>query len=301
MNIETARTIPMSEILIKIGRQAQKQLRGNEWYYSPFRNERTPSFKVNTAQNIWYDFGEGIGGDTIEFVCIYLERTENGHTVADALRWLDNMFSGQEMVPIFPEHPYEKEETPLVLKNVKPLTHIALIRYLEDRGIKKEVAKKYLKEIRIYNQDTGKEYFAAAIKNEEDGYDYRNLYFKGCLKNKAISFIRGTVPGNTGIHIFEGFIDFLSVITKRSGIPFEDDTIILNSVSLLKEATSYIRGFSYQNAYTWFDNDEAGRKATLAFNAFFLAEHIRHQPMNASYAGSKDVNEAHMHHTLRLG
>jgi hypothetical protein len=300
MDIEIARTIAMSEILQKTGAKIARQTGNDQWYISPFRNEKTPSFKVNTARNIWYDFGEGRGGDNIDFVCVYLERSGADYTVSDALRWLGNMFSASVTSPLlFPVAAREKEESSLVLKSVKPLTHIALVRYLEDRGIPKGIAQKYLKEITIYNKATQKEYFAAAIKNEDGGYDYRNAYFKGCVRKKAISFVRGAVQGGDGIHIFEGFMDFLSVIAQRNGMPLSDDVIILNSVSSVNDATAYIRGFGYQAAYTWLDNDTAGKKAAEALDTFFLAENIQHKPMNACYASHKDVNEAHMHFRLQ--
>lgn len=300
MNIEIARTIAMPEILQKTGSKIAKQTGNDQWYFSPFRNEKTPSFKVNTAKNIWYDFGEGCGGDNIDFVCAYLERSGADHTVSDALRWLRNMFSSSAVTPlIFPDTASEKEESSLVLKTVKPLMHIALVRYLEDRGIPKGIAQRYLKEITIFNKATQKEYFAAAIKNEDGGYDYRNAYFKGCIRKKAISFVRGAEHGGGAIHIFEGFIDFLSVIAQRNGMPLKDDAIILNSVSSVKDATAYIRGFGYQVAYTWLDNDEAGKKAAEALDAFFVAEAISHKPMNACYASHKDVNEALLHFRLQ--
>lgn len=299
MNIETARTIPLSEILEKSGaRPARKTARG-DWYYSPFRNERTPSFKVNTGRNTWYDFGEGRGGDGIDLVCAYLQTTGTGHTVSDALRWLGNMFEGNMPVQVFPQRQVKKEESVLVLKSVRSLSHIALVKYMEDRGISKEVACKYLKEVTILNRRTGKEFFAVAIKNEDGGYDYRNLYRKGCVRKKAISFIRGTVYGNGGIHVFEGFMDFLSAIMQCREKPFEDDTIILNSISSMKEATAYIRNYGYRKAFTWLDNDEAGKKATQAFDEFFRSENILHKPMNARYAPHKDVNAAHVH-SLKL-
>jgi hypothetical protein len=40
-------------------------VRDQGWYLSPFRNEATPSFKVNQSANLWYDFGEGKGGTVI--------------------------------------------------------------------------------------------------------------------------------------------------------------------------------------------------------------------------------------------
>lgn len=294
MNIETARAIPMTEILAKIRLQPAKQRNNDYWYYSPFRKEKTPSFKVNIAKNVWYDFGEGKGGDSITFVCAYLESSRTGHTVPDALRWLRNMFQSHISIYPVPEQDNTSPDSSLVLKSTKPLAHVALIRYLESRGISQSVANTYLKEIRIYNKTLQKEYFAAAIKNEEGGYDYRNPYFKGCVKKKSITFIRGLVPKPEGIHIFEGFMDFLSAVVLNEGRKFKDDTIILNSLSCMKEATGYIRGFGYRTAYTWLDNDNAGKKATQVFSEFLTAEHITHVAMNLRYAPFKDVNAWHV-------
>ena len=39
------------------------------WYCSPLCKERTPSFKINTERNQWYDFGSGEHGDIIDLVC----------------------------------------------------------------------------------------------------------------------------------------------------------------------------------------------------------------------------------------
>jgi hypothetical protein len=293
MNIEKARTIPMSEILSKIGLQPAKKKHNDYWYYSPFRNEKTPSFHVNVAKNVWYDFGEGEGGDSISFVCAYLKNSGYGHTVPDALRWLRNMFYANIIIP-FPKPEKVEPENSLILKSVKPLTHLALIRYLERRGITETVAHTYLKEIRLYNKNLQREYFAAAIRNEEGGYDYRSPYFKGCVKKKSISFIRGAVPKPDGIHIFEGMMDFLSAIMQQEDKKFYDDAIVLNSLSCMREATSYFRNYGYLTAYTWLDNDNAGKKATQAFDEIFCAEKIRHVPMNACYAPHKDVNAWHM-------
>lgn len=35
---------------------------------SPFKDEKTPSFSVNTEKKYWYDFSAGIGGNLIDFV-----------------------------------------------------------------------------------------------------------------------------------------------------------------------------------------------------------------------------------------
>lgn len=39
-------------------------------YYSPFRDEETPSFFVDPVKDVWYDFGAGEGGDLIKLVSV---------------------------------------------------------------------------------------------------------------------------------------------------------------------------------------------------------------------------------------
>lgn len=41
---------------------------GENLICSPLRQDRNPSFTVNTASGLWYDFGTGQGGDTIDFI-----------------------------------------------------------------------------------------------------------------------------------------------------------------------------------------------------------------------------------------
>lgn len=145
------------------------------------------------------------------------------------------------------------------------------------------------------NKQTNKTFFALGLKNEEKGYEYRNLYFKGCVRKKSITFVRGETPKPPAIHIFEGFMDFLSVIAQHEGKRLKHDAIILNSLSQIKEAIAYIKGYGYERAYTWLDNDDAGKMATAAFAEFFKTEdNLIHQPMNKHYAPYKDVNAAHM-------
>lgn len=296
MNIEFANNIPISEILSKIGAVPTKTKGHELWYKSPFRNENTGSFHVNIRKNVWFDFGSGEGGDVVKLVCQYLEYSGVQHSPIEALRWLRNMLQTQDDVRLEKIQSNSGKDTPkVILKNVKPLTHPALTHYLSDRGIPLDVAQSYLQEIRVENTETKKVFFALCIQNEEKGYEYRNLYFKGCVGKKSITFIRGEMPKPPAIHIFEGFMDFLSVITQHEGKPMKYDAIILNSLSQMKEAIAYIKGYGYEKTYTWLDNDEAGKKATKAFDEFAKTEpNLKHHPMNKEYAPYKDVNAAHM-------
>jgi hypothetical protein len=155
------------------------------------------------------------------------------------------------------------------------------------------VGTHYLKELRVQNSKTKKTFFTLGSLNEEGGYELRNPFFKGNVGVKSISFIRGSVPKPEQIHLFEGTMDALSILSDQSDVA-KDDIIILNSVSLLKQATPYLYDYGYKVAFTWFDNDKAGKGATLALAEYLKSQAILHKPMNNSYAAFKDVNAWHM-------
>jgi hypothetical protein len=301
MNIEQANTIPISLLLDNLAIKPARKSGNNLYYLSPIRNERTASFHVNTTKNVWYDHGIGIGGDCVAFACKRLEFLGEDHNVPDALRWIENMSGqGRIIVPIHvPDEVEQQEEKNFVIKKIQPISEEALIDYLDSRGIPLKVARKYLKEIRTYNKELKKHFFALGFKNESDGYELRNKYFKGCVNSKDVTLIRGSKPKPDGVHVFEGFMDFLSIIVQNEGKPLRDDAIILNSISCLKEAMALVKGYGYQVAYTWLDNDEAGKSATTILHEFFQTEKsLVHEPMNSLYLPYKDVNASHM---IKLG
>ncbi len=51
MNIEEAKCIPLEDFLKRLGFSPLRQHGDSLWYHSPFREERTPSFKVNLSRN----------------------------------------------------------------------------------------------------------------------------------------------------------------------------------------------------------------------------------------------------------
>jgi DNA primase len=81
MTFNEVKTIAITEYLSNLGIDAT-YIRGNDhWYHSPLREERTPSFKVNSRLNVWFDHGTGEGGTIIDLAvkihqCTYQEATE---------------------------------------------------------------------------------------------------------------------------------------------------------------------------------------------------------------------------------
>jgi len=52
MNIEEAKNIALEDYLRHMGYNPVKQQGDSIWYYSPFREEKTPSFKVSASRNL---------------------------------------------------------------------------------------------------------------------------------------------------------------------------------------------------------------------------------------------------------
>ena len=68
MNISQAKLINLVDFLEQEGHKAVKQKGRIYWYNSPIRSENTPSFKVDSSRNEWYDYGLGEGGDILDLI-----------------------------------------------------------------------------------------------------------------------------------------------------------------------------------------------------------------------------------------
>lgn len=247
MNSETAKTISIKHYLERKGILPDTTIRGVAKYRSPLREETKPSFHVNLSKNLWYDFGIGQGGSIID-LCILLETCD----FKTALNILSSM-----NLPHIVINKNQNSENKLIIKSIKPIQHKALIKYLQARKIPFSIAKIYLKEV-IFNVGTT-QYFALGFKNKKGGYELRSKYFKGSSSPKYYTLIRG--ENHNTINLFEGFFDFLSALTYYNLIVPNNRTIILNSLTFLKDIQPLLENAHTINAYL--DNDNAGEKALI--------------------------------------
>jgi hypothetical protein len=56
MELEEIRQISLVGFLENLGHMPVSRKGNDVWFRSPFRNERTASFKVDTQRNVWLDF-----------------------------------------------------------------------------------------------------------------------------------------------------------------------------------------------------------------------------------------------------
>lgn len=70
------KTIPLATFMSRLGHEPVRRCGDKLWYKSPLRHEHTPSFKVETILNCWYDFGIGKGGNIIDLASEIYQSTD---------------------------------------------------------------------------------------------------------------------------------------------------------------------------------------------------------------------------------
>ena len=272
MGIQNIKQISITDYLQQQGYSPARVQGIHFWYCSPLRNESTPSFKVNTERNQWYDFRTGEHGDIIDLV-----RTLQHCTMNEAIEFLigskqivhqDFSFGGER----------KTSKHKLEIISVQSLTNPYLLRYIAEREIPLSIANRFCSEIRYNN--TNRTYYAIGFANDALGWEIRNMYFKGCIAPKAVTTIK---RGADRLQIFEGFMDFLSWQTLNPSSTC--DTIVLNSLALLPRIQEKIK--SYKQVEGFLDNDDAGRKS------FAVLKQMLPQIVDGAvrYREHKDLNE----------
>ncbi len=248
MNIIKAKEISIEKVLQNLGCEVVKTKGDDLWLLSPFRQEKTPSFKINRKLNKWFDFGEQVGGNVIDFVI-----QKFGFNVSEALEYLkkfDDFYFFQKQC----FENVEVKDSINCIEKIIPVHHFALIQYLKNRGITKYESATNLKEIHYSIKE--KKYFGLGFTNDSGGFEVRSKYAKICLGKKDVSHIKNQ---SKTLLIFEGFFDYLSFFQEQQ-INENFDFLILNSVALLNKNISILS--EYKSIELYLDFDESGNKYT---------------------------------------
>ena len=273
MEVDKMRAISIADFLNAMGIHPSKQRGKVLWYSAPYRTERTPSFKVDTSKNVWFDFGIGKGGDIFDLAGEFIGSEDF------LLRAAFIAQNGACPLPVMEQSLREKEREPSFEDIwVRPLQDTRLLGYLEERGINAHVAIPNCEEVRY--RVHGKQYYAIGFRNDAGGLELRNRIFKGCIPPKDISLKRN---GSDICAVFEGFMDYLSAM--QLGI-IASDWLVLNSVSNVEKAVKVLQG--YERIECYLDNDEAGQRAFQKLRDSFGDKVIDRSSL---YADHKDLND----------
>jgi hypothetical protein len=275
ISFSEAKKISIIEYLDRLGFEPVKMRGSDHWYHSPFRHDRNPSLKVNDKLNVWYDHGSGEGGTLIDLGAKLHQCSL--HEFLNKLEGNVNSFPVHEKREHLPDNKLE-------IIDAFPLHDPDLKRYLEGRGITRDVSEAYCKEVQF--TIAKKIYNAVGFENRSGGFELRNRWFKGSSSPKDVSLL---TSGSSFLSVMEGFIDFLSAKSSTNNeiisTTKSNDFLILNSLSLLIKNKSILE--SYRDVSLFFDNDQAGRnaKSMLTENGF------RFKDASSIYANVKDVND----------
>ena len=292
MNCKTANTeISLLDILYKQGfkESYSRKSNGNTyvWFLSPFRDEKTASFSINTITNTYYDFGSGEYGRVVDYMTKYYQCS-----IAEALGKLKTFnFSSFPKQKVEHSALLNKEELNYKIIEVKHIQTPNLKKYLNRRKIH-EPYWKYLVEVHFKLRD--KVYYAVGFENDSQGYELSWEYWnkakqdfvrhKMCLVVKDVTFIR---KGLSGVVILESWSDFLALLSLYPNME-KNDFIILNSVSTKEKSFKLLEANQYQTIYSATDNDDAGRVYLEQLLQKFADKVI---PLNEFYRGFKDIGE----------
>ncbi len=276
---EEVKNTDMVDYLLSLGFKPAKVTRNDYWYLSPFREETTPSFKVNRNMNRWYDFGYGRGGNIIDFGILY-----HNCSVKDLFLKFSKPFSFQQQK--IEAKKEDEEEKKIKVIREREISSFVLIRYLNKRRIPIDLAAKFCREIdyELY----GKKYYAIGFKNNAGGYELRNEKFKASSSPKDITLIENQAEK---IAVFEGFFNFLSyqAIHQKQEQP-NTNFLILNSTSFFQKSLPLMQ--SHKSVHLYLDCDTTGQKCTQK------ALEIDSQKFNDErhlYKSYKDLNDWMMH------
>lgn len=272
MNIDEIRKIPLIEFLNQLGYQPTGRDSKGLWFYSPYRNERKPSFHVNPRKGVWFDFGSGAGGDIFTLageLCNSGDFIRQAEYIAEKMKL--PIAKPYKPVPFIEQPTFENIE-------VSKLDSPVLLRYLADRGIPRNIAQRWC--VQVNYRLHGKDYYAIGFENNAHGYELRNPFFKGSYPPKHITLIAN---GNARCNVFEGFIDFLSA--EKLGFNDGMDSVVLNSVSNVAKAITSLADYTVIQCYL--DNDAAGRAALARLRREFGD---RVMDKSALYPDNKDLN-----------
>ncbi len=305
MNSTQAKQIPLERLLATLGHEPVKRVKGMIWYHSPFREEAEPSFKITEQLNTWYDFGEGQGGTVVDFALRYYQTSSIREALA-RLDALDMHGSSRSTAPrplrpaplldlLEPEAPPVAATAPepapathspasdgMTITKVQPLQNPALLSYLQQRGIRPDVARPLVQE--MYYGRGGKNYFALAFPNRSGGYELRNPYYKGGTEPKDITIIEGEGPE---LAVFEGFLDYISAV-QLGELDSNAPALVMNSIAMQEKALAFIRTHDATVVNLYLDRDAQGRAMAAHIAQALPGLDVR--DCSDRYAGYKDLN-----------
>ena len=278
-------------------------------YKAPFREDRNPSMHVDERRNMWCDYGSILpdgrraGGGNIELVRLMFGLNSNkeaAEKIIDICGGLVERYSQPKTV----KRESEKKPGIEVIGSLNMISNRALRNYLRGRGINPDLASLWCDEVDFRIGSSDSRMFAIGFRNDRQGYVLRNSFFKGTNVNSISTIVNSSTveeaawknrptaqicpdAGDGKVMVFEGFMDYLSLLTMRGVNKLDCDCIVLNSTVNVGEAISFLR--KHERIECWLDNDDAGRQCLKFIQDRCGEENVA--DMSQTYCRNNDLND----------
>jgi len=254
--IDKAKEVPIQEYLSERGYKPARNSSGKHLFYlSMLHDEKVPSFVVNMNKNKWKDFGmPGMKWEDI----ISLVMKVDGVDFLEALEILLKT----KIVKSRRVHLEHEVESGIKIVQTLPLQSKVLIDYLQGRGIDIDLARIYCSQIVVTfpgGKDPTQKHTYIGFRNDKGGYDLRNHYNSSIKKISTSPKYFTRISGNPDkYNFFEGFIDYLTFLTKFQTQKFRNTTVVLNSLVNLVYLYETMKSNDENNIFL--NNDEPADK-----------------------------------------
>lgn len=280
MNIEYINAcIPLRAILGKLNLVALQETETRAVFPSPFSVEPDTILTVDTEKNTWADQGAQTSGNAFDLIAAWLRYQKQNCSAPDVLDWFKMHIGYPSLLDGIVLPQTKKSELKYAYKS--PILNPVLIRFVEQKGISLSFARKYLYQIGLTNEATGREFLALGLKTEDGDWRVLSPHINAFVGNPSVTYIPGQKYQFRRLHIFKNIFMYLKAVTDfNKGKLFNDECLILNSFECLDQAAAYIRGQGYSQLYTLLGGDPNGQQATKNFALLCRSENdLQHKAM----------------------
>lgn len=253
--IKRAKEIPIEEYLFSRGYKPKRGSSGKHLFYlSMLRDENKPSFVVNRHTNKWKDLGLCDKWEDI----ISLVQIIDGVNFIGALEILLKI----KIDTNTRNHVIQENKPGVEIVQTLPIQSKVLIDYLQGRGVDIDLARIYCVQAIVRfpgGRDPEQKHAYIGFRNDKGGYELRNHYRSSIRKISTSPKYFSRIAGNPDkYNLFEGFIDYLTLLTKYRTQSFKNTTVVLNSLVNLTYLYETMKSNDENNLFL--DNDEPADK-----------------------------------------
>jgi 5S rRNA maturation endonuclease (ribonuclease M5) len=265
MELQEIKRFPIGEIMSKYNVKQGRRYSNYQFYFAPWRDEKTPSLKWDCNFNLWIDYADDSKkGSNIDLIMALENCSFN-----QALEKLKSMFESTQNISVSFQR--NNNPAPLGSNSEKPtfslvavsdLSSPHLIELILNRKIPIEIARKYLHEVKVIHNKSGRKNCLIGLNNLAGGYELRGLnQFKTSVGVKDCSLIT-TKNNNVSIVVTEGMMDTLSAIMLLPTLIEKStcDFLTLNTTKLCTKAIPILA--KYDTVLVALDLDRSGKEAT---------------------------------------